>query len=131
MARKAGVTVDHVLDAAARIADRDGLQAVSLAAVAAVVGIRTPSLYAHVVGLAGLRRDLARRAARQLSDRLQSAAEHEADPVAALRAVAYEYRTFAREHPGLYASLLPAPRADRDPDGAAAAAEPVRVVARA
>jgi hypothetical protein len=49
--------------------------------------------------------------------------------VDALRATAHAYRRFAHEHPGLYASLLPAPRPDEDPEGAAAAAEPVKIVA--
>jgi hypothetical protein len=86
-------------------------------------------LYTHVDGLEGLRRDLAHRANRLLTGRLRSAAEGATDPQAALRAIGHAYRSFAREHPGLYATLLPVPRPDVDPDGAAAAAEPVAVVA--
>jgi AcrR family transcriptional regulator len=129
MARKAGITRDRVVEAAAAIADRDGLAAVSLATVAEAVGVRSPSLYSHVDGIDGLRRGLGRRAARQLAERLAAAAEDQTDPGAALRAIAHAYRSFARDHPGLYATLLPAPRPDEDPDGAAAAAEGVRVVA--
>ena len=47
----------------------------------------------------------------------------------ALRAVAHEYRAFAHEHPGLYAALLPVPRMDKDPEGAAVAARSVGVTA--
>lgn len=129
MARKVGITHAKVLEAATGIADRDGLAVLSLATVAAAIGVRTPSLYSHVDGLDGLRRDLALHANRQLGRRMRSAADGESDPVRALRAIAHAYRGFAREHPGLYASLLPVPRADEDPDGAAAAAEPVATVA--
>jgi AcrR family transcriptional regulator len=126
--RKVGLTRAQVVAAAAAVADAEGLAAVTLASVAARLGVRTPSLYAHVDGLPGLRRDLGRRASERLTARLASAAAGEADPVAALRAIARAYRAFAHAHPGLYAALLPVPRAEQDPEGAASAAEPVRIV---
>ncbi len=131
MARKAGIDQHQVLDAAAVIADRDGLASVSLASVATALGVRSPSLYSHVDGLEGLRRALRRRASLELGQRLAAAAEGQADPVAALRGIGHAYRGFAREHPGLYASLLPAARAADDPDGAAAAVAAAGVVAKA
>lgn len=130
MARKLGISHDQVVDTAALIADRDGLPAVSLSGVASAIGVRTPSLYSHVDGLDGLRRELARRAGRLLATRLRAAAdEHPRDPAAALRAIGHAYRSFARQHPGQYAALLPAPRPDVDPDGAAAAAASIGVIA--
>ena len=50
MARKVGIRVDDVVEAAATVADAEGLEAVTLARVAAVLGVRSPSLYAHVDG---------------------------------------------------------------------------------
>ncbi len=44
---------------AAALADEQGLDGVTLAALALRLGIRTPSLYNHVAGLEGLRRELA------------------------------------------------------------------------
>lgn len=129
MARRAGITRKQVVDAAVSLADRDGLSAVSLATVAAAVGVRSPSLYAHVEGVRGLRRDLALRANQLLAQRLAAAAEGHRDPEQALRALGHAYRAFALEHPGLYASLLPVPRPDQDPEGAAVAAETVAVTA--
>lgn len=131
MARKTGLDHDQVLDAAAAIADRDGPASVSLASVAAALGVRSPSLYSHIDGLGGLRRALARRASLELGRRLAAAAEAQADPAAALRCMGHAYRGFAREHPGLYASLLPAAKAADDPQGAAAAAAAAGVVAKA
>lgn len=129
MARKVGITAEQVVDAAAAIADRDGLEAVSLATVAAALRIRPPSLYAHVDGVAGLRWALGCRASSRIADRLAGAAASHDDARGALVAIAHAYRDFARQHRGLYAALLPAPRPQDDPDGAAAFAEPVAVVA--
>ena len=129
MARKAGITHERVVDAAAELADREGLAAVSLATVAAAVGVRSPSLYSHVDGLDGLRRDLLRRASHVLAERLAAATYDRDDPEDALRALAHAYRRFAHDHPGLYAALLPVPSPDDDPEAAAAAGEPLAVTA--
>lgn len=106
MARKAGLERKDVLDAAAQIADADGLDAVTLVSVANRLGIRAPSLYAHVDGLDGLRRQLALHAAVAMADALQRAADRRdgRDGRDALRAIAHAYRAFARQHPGWYAA---------------------------
>ncbi len=129
MARKVGITLDDVLDVAAVIADRDGLQSVTLAKVAAALGVRSPSLYSHVEGLDGLRRQLAARAADLLVTTFAQAGvagESGSDPV---RRAAVAYRQFAHGHPGLYAAMSPAPDPGADPELAAAFAEPVRMLA--
>ncbi|WP_370325800.1 TetR/AcrR family transcriptional regulator [Euzebya sp.] len=121
-----GVTRDRVVDAAAALVDAGGPEAVTLAAVADAVGIRTPSLYNHVEGLAGLRRDLAVHAVRQLGGALSAAADGagEGERVVALGRA---YRGFALAHPGLHAMAVRAPEPD-DAEHAAAAAEVVDVV---
>lgn len=128
MGRKRGLSVDDVVDAARVLADERGLNAMSLTAVADRVGVATPSLYNHVGGLAELRRLLALEAARELGQRFATAAAQQrgAD---ALRAVAVAYRAFAREHPGLYEALLPAPGPGEDDELAAAMAQPVALLA--
>jgi AcrR family transcriptional regulator len=113
MARKLGLALPDVVDAAADIADRDGLDAVTLASVAGRLGMRPPSLYAHVAGLDGLRRALALRAASALRDALRDASADRAGPDA-LRAIAHAYRTFAHSHPGLYAAAQRAVRPGED-----------------
>jgi AcrR family transcriptional regulator len=100
---RAGLHPGAVVDAAARIADADGLEAVTLARLAADLGIRTPSLYSHVGGLEDLRRRLAARGAGELADAMLEAATGRAGGDA-LRAVAAAYREYAREHPGSYAA---------------------------
>lgn len=128
MGRKAGISRAAVTEAATAIADREGLAATTLTAVAERLGIRTPSLYNHVDGLSGLRRLLALHAADLLNDTFAAAIEGRRGP-ARLRAIAAAYRTFARQHPGLYASLLPAPRPGEDDELYDAMAAPALLVA--
>jgi AcrR family transcriptional regulator len=128
MGRKLGLTLEQVVAAAAEIADRDGLGALSLATLASRLGVRSPSLYNHVDGLAGLRRQLTLHAsgllAAELADRVEGLEGTEA-----LRAIAEQLRSFALRHPGLYDSFLPAPTPEEDPEVAAALRAPVTVVA--
>jgi AcrR family transcriptional regulator len=124
---KRGLTAEAVIDAAAAIADHDGLGAATLATVAARLGIRSPSLYHYFAGADGLKRALALRGAALLRDELARAATSRS-PSAALRNVARAYRHFARRHPGLYAAFLPAPRPGEDDELYRALAEPVAVV---
>jgi len=117
---RAGLDRDAVVAAAAALADADGLEALTLARLAATLGVRAPSLYAHVGGLADVRRRLAARGAQELAGRIQGAAAGRARRDA-LAAVAEAYVAFARERPGTYAAMQRAP-APGDPDGTAAAA---------
>jgi len=128
MGRKIGLTREQVVEAAAEIADRDGLDALSLATLASALGVRSPSLYAHVDGLAGLRRQLTLHASGLLTADLAEAVDG-LEGTEALRAIAEQLRSFAHRHPGLYGSFLPAPSPDDDPEVAAALREPVSVVA--
>jgi AcrR family transcriptional regulator len=128
MGRKLGLTVEQVVAAAAEVADRDGLHALSLASVASKLGVRSPSLYNHVEGFAGLRRQLTLHASSLLAAELADSIDG-LEATDALRAIAVQMRSFARRHPGLNESLLPAPTQDEDPEVAAALAESVTVVA--
>jgi AcrR family transcriptional regulator len=127
MGRKLGLTLERVIEAAAEIADRDGLDALSLASLAATLGVRSPSLYNHVDGLDGLRRQLALHTSSLLASDLADSV-HGLEGTEALRAIAGQLRSFAHRHPGLYDSLLPAPTPDEDPELAAALRESVDVV---
>jgi AcrR family transcriptional regulator len=115
------VTPERVVEVAAGLADKDGLDSLTLAAVAAELGVRTPSLYKHVDGLPALRRLLAVRAKQELARVLGSAAVGRARGDA-LRAVALAYRDWAVEHPGLYAAAQAAPLPDDAEDVAASEA---------
>ena len=108
--------------AAAALADEQGLADLTLARLASALGIRTPSLYAHVAGLGDLRARLGARGAREMAGELQAAAAGRSG-AEALRAVAAAYRGYAHGHPGSYAAMqVASDRADNQAAGAAAVA---------
>lgn len=120
---RAGLSTESVVQAAAELADAEGLQAATLAALAARLGVRPPSLYAHVEGVEDLRERIALRGIRQLGEAMQLAAAGRAGHEA-LAAIAAAYRSYAHEHPGCYAAL----QRSRSPEAQAAATRVVEVV---
>lgn len=97
-----------VIQAAADLADAEGMEQLTLARLAEHLGIRPPSLYNHVASLAGLRRDLALLGMQELNTRLTRAVIGKAGNEA-VASLAHVYRAFAKEHPGLYAATIRAP----------------------
>lgn len=118
---RAGLTPRRVTETAAQVADSDGWDRLTLAAVAARLGVRLPSLYKHVDGLDALRREVALLGTRELGETLSQAAVGRARGDA-LRALAAAYRDYAREHPGRYAATVRAPAPDDEAHVAAAKA---------
>jgi AcrR family transcriptional regulator len=90
-----------VIQAAAELADEQGLAGVSLATLAKKLGIRTPSLYNHMDGMSGLRSHLSLLGLKQLYEALTLATVGKSKDDA-IRAMAAAYVAFARKHPGLY-----------------------------
>jgi AcrR family transcriptional regulator len=111
-----------VIQAAAELADTVGLEKVTLGNVAAQLGVRTPSLYNHVAGLAGLQRELTLLGLYELNRRLGRAVMGKAKDEA-IRALAWAYRDFVKEHPGLYTATVRA--GDREDAEQQAAAKEV------
>lgn len=105
MGRKAGLTLDDVVDAAQVIADEVGLDALTLAAIAQRLGIKPPSLYNHVDGVDGVRRQLAMRGARRTAELIE-AVRTTRSAERAVRDLGHAYRRFALEHPGLYTATM-------------------------
>ncbi|OLS40590.1 TetR/AcrR family transcriptional regulator [Bacillus sp. MRMR6] len=97
-----------ILQAAGELADRKGIQEVTLANLAKNLGIRPPSLYNHFDGLSGLRKELAIYGLHKLYEEMsQSAIGVSGDQ--ALLAISMTYVNFARKHPGIYEATLFAP----------------------
>lgn len=113
MARRPGLTPARVVDAAAALADEQGLDALTLGAVATALGVRGPSLYNHVDGLDDLRRRLTLRAVEESTGVLQEAAVGRSG-ADAVRAMAHAYRGWAKVHPGLHAATVPTTETDDD-----------------
>ncbi len=124
---RAGLDTDAVVAAAAALADAEGLSAVTVSRVAAGLGVRPPSLYAHVGGLGDLRRRVGARGASELAAALSAAAAGRAGRDA-LGAVAEAYRSYARAHPGRYAAAQLASDLRGDAEGGAAGEAAVGVV---
>jgi AcrR family transcriptional regulator len=108
---RAGLNEAVILQAAGDLADEEGLDSVSLAGLAHRLQVQAPSLYNHIAGVDGVRRGLAALGAEQLANRLVRAAVGKSGEQAAY-ALGDAYRSFAKEHPGLYAATLRAPKKD-------------------
>ena len=121
-----GLDAARVVEAAADIADAEGLEAVTLARVASDLGVRAPSLYNHVDGRTDLLRAIAVLSVRELTAALREATVGRSG-ADALAAAAHAYRAYARAHPGRYASTLAAPTRG-DEEHRAAATEAVEVM---
>ncbi len=108
MSHRVGLDQAAVVEAAARLVDEEGLEQLSLGRLAERLGVRTPSLYNHIAGLPGLKRDLALYCLREVLNRLLRATTGKSRSEA-IFAFADAYRTYARETPGRYALTLQAP----------------------
>ncbi len=130
MAARVGLDRSMVVDTAVELLERRGAGSPALGEVAARLGVRTQSLYAHVDGLDGLRRELALRGLRELTSRLTAAAVGRAGPDA-IDAIVRAWLGFAAEHPGLYSASLRAPGDDAELQAAVAGAmAPLQMVFR-
>jgi AcrR family transcriptional regulator len=102
-----GLDADTIVAAAAALADERGADAVTLTAVADAVGVKPPSLYAHVSGLDDIRARVADRGCRDL-EAVLSPAVAGLSRGDALRAIGCAYRDWVIGHPGVYAIIEPA-----------------------
>lgn len=95
------LTKNDVITAASEIADKHGLDYVTLKMVAEELNIRTPSLYNHIGSLDDLLRDIAHRGMREMNARMTQAAIGTAGE-AAVQAVSLAYFDYLLAHPGVY-----------------------------
>ncbi len=121
------LTPGDVVDAAASLADAEGIESVTLTRVAKELGVRQPALYRHVDGIEALLAALALRAREMLSEAITEAAIGRSRDDA-IAAVADAWRKFVDAHPGLY-SVVYRVVGGEDPDLEAAADRIVRILA--
>jgi AcrR family transcriptional regulator len=105
MSPRSNLTKETVVQAAAEWLNTEGSEALSLGRLADKLGIRTPSLYNHVEGLPGLRRELSILNARMLAERLNDAALGRSGPEL-VKVVMHTIRSYIKEYPGLYLSTV-------------------------
>jgi len=124
---RAGLTRDRVAEEAAVMADEVGLSKLTLAALADRLGVRQPSLYKHIDSMAGLQRDMAVHAKRDLGGVLARASVGRSG-ADAISSMSHAYRDWARAHPARYeaSNLMPAPG---DVEDEAVSLEAVQLIA--
>lgn len=98
------ITKDAVIQTASALVDENGLNQLSLKAVAEALNIKTPSLYNHIGGLDALLRDVAHNGMRNMNAQMQQAAIGTTG-IAAIQAVAAAYLTCMIAHPGVYETI--------------------------
>ena len=113
MSPRVGLDLEIIVHKAAEIADKEGMEAVTLASVARNLNVRSPSLFNHINGLPSLKRELALYGLNRLYERLRSAIKGKTKEDA-IFAMANAYLQFSREHPGVYEETLRAPEANDD-----------------
>nr|WP_205621640.1 TetR-like C-terminal domain-containing protein [Paenibacillus sanguinis] len=101
MASRNNIKLPHILDAAIEIIDAQGIDELTLAALAQKLEIRSPSLYNHVDGLPDVKRQLSIYGLKQLCSVMMRAAIGRSGDEAFLE-ISKAYLHFARAHPGLY-----------------------------
>ncbi|GAB2557389.1 TetR/AcrR family transcriptional regulator [Gracilibacillus alcaliphilus] len=98
---KAKITRQAIIDVTKEILDTQGIEAVTIKAVSANLGIKPPSLYNHVKNLEDLLDWMAYESIRNLYQHLLLATVG-LEKKEALMAIAKEYREFAKQFPGQY-----------------------------
>lgn len=98
------VSKSLVIETASKIADENGLNSLSLKAVAEELNVRTPSLYNHIESLEDLLREVAHSGMRTLNEKMIQAAVGKSGD-AAMKSVGVEYLNFITAQPGVYETI--------------------------
>jgi AcrR family transcriptional regulator len=106
--KRVGVSREALLQQAADLADREGVAAVTLARLAAMSDVRTPTVSHHVGSLRQLRSDLALLAVEELTEAVRRASTG-LRGAEAVRSMYRAYRAFVHAYPGRYAASVEAP----------------------
>lgn len=123
---KKGISRELILEKTVELVEQKGRADFSLREVAEALGIRTPSLYNHVKSLGDLQGMVACYAAEQFK-RVQCAAMEGKERDEAVLGLAFAYRSYAKEHPGLYRVTISLPHMENGMPSQAAStiSEPV------
>lgn len=92
---------EEIVSAGRAILESESVDGLTMQKVAAVVGVRAPSLYKHIDGRGELMRLIVESVMTDLGDALESAV-HGEDPVRDLAEIASTFRSFARGRPESY-----------------------------
>ncbi|MFN8050658.1 MAG: TetR-like C-terminal domain-containing protein [Acidimicrobiales bacterium] len=114
-----------MVEAAEAMIDEPDSGPLTLAALAARLGVKQPSLYKHIDGMDDLRRSITVRAKHELATVMARSAVGKVG-ADAVTAMSHGWRNWAAAHPGRYAATVAAP-ADGDAEDQAASFEIINV----
>jgi AcrR family transcriptional regulator len=125
---RAGLSRDDVVAAAAELIDEIGYHELTMGLLAQRLGVRAPSLYKHVDGLADLQHRVATLAMMQLGDAVRDAMQGRAGRDA-LTALLTATRAYVTAHPGRYTATIGAEFTGPDDPLSAASARVIDSIA--
>ncbi len=118
MPARARTSLAAIVEAGREILERDGVDGLTMQAVAEHVGVRAPSLYKRLRDRSELVRLIADDAAAELAEAVDTAAAKQGDARRRAAEMCAAFRAFAHGHPAAYGLLFsPVPEAWR-PDAA-------------
>lgn len=101
---RSSLSAEAIVSTAAQLADQQGLNSVSLSAVARKLGVQTASLYSHIRNVDALLAGIHQLGLSRLADRIASHVAGRAG-YDALVGLTQAYREFAAEEPGKWAAM--------------------------
>lgn len=104
----AKVDLARIRQEASALANRFGIDGLSMNGLADALAIRTPSLYSHVSGIGDVKRLLAIQGLEEL-ERTAARVTVGKSGGDAVRALLIAHRAFAGKNPGVYAATIPTP----------------------
>ncbi|RTQ93529.1 TetR/AcrR family transcriptional regulator [Lysinibacillus telephonicus] len=111
MSPRVGLDVKRIIETAAELVDKEGVDSLTLATIARKLNVRPPSLFNHIEGLHSIKRELSLYGLTLFYEKIEEASR-EKNKNEAIFSFAYAYIQFAREHPGIYELILRAPEPD-------------------
>lgn len=108
------VTKELVITQSFELAKEAGIQSLTLAAVAARLQIRTPSLYNHIQDLESLKFEIRKKSLGLMLEYLRIALQNVSSKKLKIQTLISAYRSFAKEFPNLYELTLPSTEMEPD-----------------
>ncbi|SFQ12740.1 TetR/AcrR family transcriptional regulator [Salibacterium halotolerans] len=109
MSRRTRLNQEMITNKALEIADRNGMETVTMAALAGELTIKSPSLYNHFKGLTEVKQAMSVKAIDLLYQHLKEAGIGKKEGSETIRAIGKAYIEFAKQHPGTYDASITAP----------------------
>ncbi|HIY66496.1 MAG TPA: TetR/AcrR family transcriptional regulator [Candidatus Agrococcus pullicola] len=120
------VTHEEIVSAARAIVERDGVEQLTMRALADALGVKPPSLYKRLRDRRDVIRLVAEDGIAQLTNALNAIAPTPSQAPDRLRSIARAVREFGLEHPGTYALIFdPRISGEIEPAGLRSAVQPV------